>query len=420
MIYHVSRLPEPEEKVFWECHRVYRHNSTWNRRELYEKVWQFPLRKLAVEYDISDVGLAKVCRKLEIPLPGLGHWTRIACGHTIARPPLPVMEDIPVLIRHIREPETRVLPEDIPELERIERIAAATTPTVTKAMLAHPLIEKTRLLLNEARNRDGEKLWASRETEWLDLRVTKNCLTRALRIMGVIIHMLEREGFKVVVEKKQSESTYAIVYGELIRFGLIERSRQVKPSPKPDATSRYSYDSIRLEPTGVLSIEIWNYYGGGHQKAWRDRESARLDEQLPKCVSGMMRIALKERAERDRQEKEERAKQKRIDTVRTELRKIEKEEKKIKALEREAIEWQRAERLRAYIDAVRRDAVRKTNPEDRAKVLEWVEWAERQADRIDPLKPSPPSLVDDKARVIRRLEAAEGWCDQPECLYHGE
>ena len=68
MIYHVSRLPEPEEKVFWECHRVYRHNSTWNRQELYEKVWQFPLRKLAVEYDISDVGLAKVCRKLEIPL----------------------------------------------------------------------------------------------------------------------------------------------------------------------------------------------------------------------------------------------------------------------------------------------------------------------------------------------------------------
>jgi len=33
--------------------------------ELYEKVWQFTLRKLAVEYGISDVGLAKVCRKLE-------------------------------------------------------------------------------------------------------------------------------------------------------------------------------------------------------------------------------------------------------------------------------------------------------------------------------------------------------------------
>ena len=251
-------------------------------------MWQFPLRKPAVEYGISDVGLAKVCRKLEIPLPGLGHWTRIACGHTITRPPLPVMDNIPILIRQIREPETRALFEDTPELERIERVAAATTPSVTMAMLAHPFIEKTRLLLNEARSRDGEKLWASREAEWLDLRVTKNCLARALRIMAVIIHMLEREGFRLIVEKKRSESTNAIVYGETIRFGLIERSRQVKPAPKPNSSSPYSYNPIRIEPTGVLSIEVWKYYAEGLKKTWRDRESVRLEEQLPKCVAGMM------------------------------------------------------------------------------------------------------------------------------------
>jgi hypothetical protein len=123
----------------------------------------------------------------------------------------------------------------------------------------------------------------------------------------------------------------------------------------------------------------------------------------------MMIIALKERAERYKREKEEQAKQERIDEVRAELRQIEKEEKKIQALEREAIRWQRAERIRGYIGAVRRDAIRKTDSTDRAKVLEWIEWAERQADRIDPSKPSPLSLVDDKERVIRRLQAAEGW-----------
>lgn len=148
-------------------------------------------------------------------------------------------------------------------------------------MLAHPLIEKTRLLLNEARSRDGEKLWASCEAEWLDLRVTRDCLARALRIMAVIIHMLEREGFKLTVEKKKPESTSAIVYGETISFGLIERSRQVKPSSKPNASSPHSYNPIRLEPTGVLSIEIWKYYAEGLQKTWRDRESARREEQLP-------------------------------------------------------------------------------------------------------------------------------------------
>jgi hypothetical protein len=226
--------------------------------------------------------------------------------------------------------------------------------------------------------------------------------------MAVIIHLLEREGFKLVVERKNSESTSDIVYGETIRFGLIEKSRQVKPSPKPDASSRYTYNPIRLEPAGVLSMEIWSY-ASGLQKTWRDREGAHLEEQLPKCLAGMMRIALKERAERDKREKEEQARQKRIDEVWAELRQIEKEERKIKTLEREAIRWERAERIREYVKAVRQDTDRKTNSEEQARILEWVEWAERQADRIDPLMPSPPSLVDDKETVIRGLEAVEGW-----------
>ena len=183
----------------------------------------------------------------------------------------------------------------------------------------------------------------------------------------------------------------------------------MKPSPKPNSSSPHAYNPVLLEPTGILSIEVWKYYAEGLQKTWRDRESVRLEEQLPKCVAGMMRIALKERAERDKREKEEQEKQKRIDEVRAELRQIEKEEKKIRALEREAIQWRRAERLRAYIEAVRRDAVRRTDPEDHAAVLKWIEWAERQADRIDPSKLCPPSLVDNKEKVIRRLQAVEGW-----------
>jgi hypothetical protein len=375
--------------------------STWDRKELYEKVWQFPLRKLAAEYGISDVGLAKVCRKLEIPLPGLGHWTKIACGHTIPRPPLLEVKNLPVLIRQIREPETPVLAEDAPELERIERLAAAATPPVTKAMLAHPLIEKTRQALSQAHTPDGQKLWASREAEWLDLRVTKACLARALRIIAVVISLLEKQGFKVVVEKKEAESTSAMVYGEKIRFGLIERSRQVKPpSPKPNGSSSYVYNSIKLEPTGILSIEVWNYYSGGPQKVWRDRESATLEEQLPKCVAGMMRIALKERADEKARQERELVRQNRIAKVEAELAKIHAEEKRIAILRKEATAWHRAERIRKYIAAAHASG---------ARDAEWIAWAARQADRLDPLKPSFSSIVDEKENVIRRLHSAESW-----------
>ncbi len=323
-------------------------------------------------------------------IPGLGHWTKIACGHTIPRSPLPQVENPPLLIRQIREPETPVLPEDAPELERIERLATTATPSVTKAMLVHPLVEKTRAALTGARTNNQGKLWASQELEWLDLRITKGCLTRALQIMAALIQILEREGFKLVVEKKAAESTSAIVYGEKIRFGLIERSRQVKPAPKPSGSSPYPYDSIRLEPTGILSIEVWNYYSGGPQKVWRDRESAKLEEQLPRCLAGMMRIALVQRAHREAREKEDLARQKKIDEVAAELEKIEAEEKKIRVLQKEATAWHCAERIRKYVAVARESGV-------------------KNAECLDPLKPTPASIVDDKEKVLRRLHSAESW-----------
>lgn len=39
--------------------------------ELFEKVWQTPMVKLAHEIGVSDVAVAKACRKAGIPLPGV-------------------------------------------------------------------------------------------------------------------------------------------------------------------------------------------------------------------------------------------------------------------------------------------------------------------------------------------------------------
>jgi hypothetical protein len=44
--------------------------ETWNREQLYAEVWEQPLVKAARRYDISAVMLGKVCRKLQILLPG--------------------------------------------------------------------------------------------------------------------------------------------------------------------------------------------------------------------------------------------------------------------------------------------------------------------------------------------------------------
>ena len=44
-------------------------SERYKREDLYEQVWSEPMIKLANRCGISDVGLRKICRKLEIPLP---------------------------------------------------------------------------------------------------------------------------------------------------------------------------------------------------------------------------------------------------------------------------------------------------------------------------------------------------------------
>lgn len=63
------------------------------RRELYERVWQTPLSKLGPELGLSDVGLAKLCRRHAIPVPPVGYWAKVAAGQRPSRPRLPRPDD---------------------------------------------------------------------------------------------------------------------------------------------------------------------------------------------------------------------------------------------------------------------------------------------------------------------------------------
>ncbi len=55
------------------------------RRELlYEQVWTEPMVRLARRYRISDVDLAKICRKMGIPVPPPGYWRRKETGWNAA------------------------------------------------------------------------------------------------------------------------------------------------------------------------------------------------------------------------------------------------------------------------------------------------------------------------------------------------
>jgi len=59
-----------------------------SRQALYEQVWTTPMRKLAAAYGLSDVGLAKICDRHDIPRPPRGYWIQKEFGRNPEPSPL--------------------------------------------------------------------------------------------------------------------------------------------------------------------------------------------------------------------------------------------------------------------------------------------------------------------------------------------
>src|SRR6266849_2761181 len=118
-------------------------NEIWNREELYAEVWEKPLVKVAAKYDISAVALGKVCRKLQIPLPGRGYWTKKEFGKPVEKSPLPEAANLPVVRRMknalantmTREEDKAADVENDPELIRIATMKNTVIPVNANAKL---------------------------------------------------------------------------------------------------------------------------------------------------------------------------------------------------------------------------------------------------------------------------------------------
>lgn len=61
----------------------------FTREELYAVVWSKSMPKLSRELGVSDVAIAKACRRADILVPGVGYWAKIQHGKRVRQSPLP-------------------------------------------------------------------------------------------------------------------------------------------------------------------------------------------------------------------------------------------------------------------------------------------------------------------------------------------
>ena len=210
--------------------------ETWNREELYGEVWEKPLVKVALKYRISAVGLAKICRKLQIPLPGRGYWAKKEFGKPVEQLPLPEAKDLPPVYRFPQgalEPSagaesTESTPTD-PEFARITEIESRAIVVGLRAK-RHKLATDTERILRNAITDHYGLLRTLRNQYCLHLRVSKTRLARALRLINAIVLSLEAEGFPVSFEKN-GHGAVALIFGRSVSFAVVEKIREKSRRP---------------------------------------------------------------------------------------------------------------------------------------------------------------------------------------------
>jgi hypothetical protein len=372
----------------------------WNREELYADVWETPLTKLTAKYGVSAYILRNVCRKLQIPVPPSGYWIQKEFGKSVERAPLPEIPNLPMIERKKTILSTEAKSEqntDDPELLRIAQIEGLKL-LVNPDIKHQKLVATAARLLKHSSVDDRGILKVPRNEPCLEIRVSKALLERALAIMGTIILELEKNGFPVSIQNIP-QGTVVEVFGNRVPFCLVERARV--RGQKEIKEFSWTRRVVDYEPTGELEFRIEGY-GDGVRRVWRDGKAHRLENLLSGCVAALMREG------RQRRIGAELAKQREIEAERRRkeleilAQQIKEEEEKVRALDGWVTNWIRAGQMRSFIDALEKVWAQQghdVSPE--AAKGQRIAWMKQQADRLDPMIPSPPSIIDRKNELPR-------------------
>ena len=362
-----------------------------SRGTIYHEIWEDPVTEVAKRYGLSDVGLAKLCRTMGIPLPARGYWAKVRAGAKPERLPLPM---------HGRFKQTanltRFAPDTVVEHERVKRHMRETRRQVTEvptgSLDRHPLVVAAgkRLANDDAKS---EKCLVSAPAEVLHIEVTRRSLDRALNLFNALILEFSKRGSSLEVDHERKR-TVLLVEGTQLELSLIERVRRKEYVDTPEeAKAKERYWKLPRYPgreypgtprydylaTGMLTLTA----GRWPSRNWNDTDRTLLERRLPEIVSGLILLATEVRTREENQAREEDRRHLAKEHYARIMEQRKQERELFEDLETKATKWERATRLRAYLDAVEQTATSSGELPD--ELLDWIAWARAKADWLDPM-----------------------------------
>lgn len=381
-----------------------RMSKTVTRTNLYNLVWSVPMRDLATRFDISDVALAKRCRKADTPVPPRGYWARKQAGLKTTQPVLPprypgAAETITfgnkLTYGLTKDAEDRFLAR-VPEAPHFAEPLEVVRDRITKLVgrvssnvsLATPHRHIDKILKDETlrQQKEAETGW-----EWHGPLFTSRFEQRRLRLLNTLFCAFEKAGAKAYVHGKEARSLHINVGDQGFEWVLDHAAA---------AAQEHRYPSVVKERLGekppdlVLKLKTWEL-PKDLITSWQDSKDRKLETHLTEIVQSILFIAeVSHRAgaqrhyewqiERQIHIREERRKLAEEEVRREKERQAKLAQDRIDALLKSAALYRQAADIRAFVDAAIMVAKRDYD-EPPSDLLTWAQWAREQADILDPV-----------------------------------
>ena len=229
----------------------------------------------------------------------------------------------------------------------------------------------------------------------INITVSDEQRERVYIFYSTIFTALEHLGYSITIKAPRSERYYnyqPLVKDNKLYVGLgeddvkiriKEQIKQTKHVPTDEERNKYFIPAYDYENTGKLHFIIESYHAA--RKNWRDTETKRIEDQVGEIVIWVMEaieveknLRLGREAERIMREQEE--------LLRLEMaEKRENEQKSLELLEKYAVQWDKAQQIRRFVESVELRLCEIEDQEQREKLVEWIQWAREKADWLDPL-----------------------------------
>lgn len=356
----------------------------FDRKQLYKDVWSRPASAVARLHGIPASRLRKLCKELDVPLPGRGHWAKVAAGVVVPRPPLPQTATTTSLSLNGHAKRILGAPSNGAWLEErvaFERDASNAIVVNVAPRHWHPAvaalrgeIEAIARRLGETQSRfrvaaiDEERLLFPRHRKSV-IRAGTLSLSRALAVLNAVCAAAERRGF---VAEYRSEQGRIVLTGH---DGLV----QLCIAEQENVDASHEGDSIPLR----LFVET----ATGRPVFVEDDEKV-LEAKLNEVFQDIYRQIARSREENRKraasnQEREVIRRERRIAELRLARQRAaaEAEGKRRERLLQKAREWKGADVILEYLEHVEATATSAGMPASPG-LTEWLDWGRTVASEI--------------------------------------